>query len=270
MNVSLATIEDIKNSDIEALIEKHNETREHAIKQNNEDLANNCWRNINIIKLNTLFIETFEKIKNKKHLDAWCDLEQCEILCHNLIENSDDELLDKSRVHFISSKVKLWQSLFPYKVFISPGFVVGYYTCGICNHKIRPRSRCEHVKGKIYWGKLCTHQGHELEIREISLVTKPVQKYSVATAGVDFDYSLVNYLIDKLDHAFEEWDVNWTTKNYLIDRFSSVQSSDDCPCKSGNKFNECCKNNESIDIPHVDFFFQKKLPKSKEGTVFPY
>jgi len=183
---------------------------------------------------------------------------------------SNIQFLRKSRTTFIKDKVFKWQSLFPYCVFASPGFTVGYYSCSICGHKIRPRSRCEHKKGRVYNGELCVHMAHDLEFGEISMVKNPVQKYSVVHNDETLDFSLIEYISELLDNAFEEWNINWAKKSFPIERFSNVPPDSKCPCKSGIDFDSCCINKAEITIPHVDFILSKEIPKDKEEIEFPY
>lgn len=270
MKINLVTLDDARKPLVNELLEKLLEAKKEAVVKGNEELANNCWREAEALKLNVLYIEAFAKLKGNKYRDAWNDLERCEIDSSCIEENSSEEYFASSRARFIKDKVEKMQSLYPYCVFASPGFTVGYYTCSICAHKIRPRSRCGHIKGKIYNGELCVHEAHDLEFREISLVTNPVQKYSVVHNDETLDFSLIDYLCDLLDNAFEEWDINWTKRSFPIDRFSNVEPSANCPCKSNKPFKECCINKDEVIIPHVDFVFSKNIPENKAEIRFPY
>ena len=270
MKVSLVTLEDTQKPAISELFDKLSEKKEIAVSQGDEELANNCWREEEALKLNILYIEAFAKLKDHEYREAWQDLERCEINANFISENSRDSFLRKSRVSFIKEKVAGWQSIYPYCVFASPGFTVGYYTCSICDRKIRPRSRCSHKKGRIYNGELCLHVAHDLEFLELSIVTKPVQKYSVLHDDDTLDFSIIDHLLELLDHAFEDWRLNWTRKAFPIDRFSKVQPDAECPCKSGKTFEQCCLGKTEVEIPHVDFVLSKELPESKEEVRFPY
>lgn len=270
MKIKLTNIEDARNPAVTQILDELEKKRKEAVSSGDEELANNCWRESEALKLNIRYIEAFDKIKSQKYRDAWNDLERCEIDADSIERNSDSNFFINSRCCFIKDKVEKWQSLYPYCVFASPGFKVGYYTCSICNHKVRPRSRCSHVKGKIYGGELCVHVAHDLEFLEVSIVTKPVQKYSVLHNDETLDFSLIDYLASFLDNAFEDWVAHWTRMSFAIERFSQVDPSSDCPCKSGKKFEECCINEKEISIPHVDFQFFKDIPDEKANVRFPY
>lgn len=270
MKIELTNIEDTRKPVVKKILGELERKRKKAASSGDEELANNCWRESEALKVNIRYIEAFDKIKAQKYRDAWNDLERCEIDTDSIERNSDSDFFIKSRCHFTKNQVAKWQSLYPYCVFSSPGFKVGYYTCSICNHKIRPRSRCSHAKGKIYNGELCVHVAHDMEMLEISIVTKPVQKYSVVHNDETLDFSLINYLSDFLDNAFEDWDAHWTRKSFPIEKFIQVDPSAECPCKSGKKFEECCINEKEISMPHVDFAFYKDIPDEKAKVRFPY
>ena len=241
-----------------------------AAEEGDESQANQLWRDIQALKVVSAYVTAINNIKQQKYRDAWCELEQCEITCKFLSENSNKEFYNSSSADFVERYVSKWQSLYPYCMFISPAMVVGYYTCSICNHKIRPRSRCEHIKGRIYNGELCTHQAHDLEIREVSIVTNPVQKYSVIHNDETLDFSLLKYLCSHINNPFDEWEAHWTTKKFPKDRFHSVEEDHKCPCQSGNKFGQCCLGKPEIEIPHVDFELKNGLNKNAEVERFPY
>ncbi|MFA0164615.1 hypothetical protein AB4457_25430 [Vibrio splendidus] len=268
--MKLTISEHFEEHNIDALLDKYNQLKAEAADKKEEETANQLWRVIESLKLNKRYVRAFEKLEKKEYRDAWCDLEQCEIACSNLIENATEEFLKGSRVYFIRDAVKNWQSLFPYCLFISPGFVVGYYTCSICGHKIRPRSRCKHQKGRIYCGELCVHIAHDMEFKEVSIVKNPVQKYSVLHDDETLDFGVLQYLMDCIEHAFEPWDVEWTTQVYPIDMFSNIALDRECPCKSELKFRECCSNKREVEIPHVNFIFESPKDPEMLKNRFPY
>ncbi|QUM89532.1 hypothetical protein HWV03_12340 [Moritella sp. 36] len=270
MKIELTTLEDAESLSITSIIDALKIEKQKAIECNDEAKANNCWRELESLELNLLYIRAFHNIKSHEYRAAWELLEQCEIKYEVLIRNSSEEYLNNTRLTFIKNKIPKWQSLYPYCLFCSPGFKVGYYSCSICDHKVRPRSRCEHKKGKLYNGELCSHVAHDLEMFEISIVSKPVQKYSVIHDDSTLDFTLLERLSIYLDNAFEEWDLNWTTMKFPVERFKNIKKEDKCPCESGNEFQACCIGKEEIEIAHLDFIFSKALPNDAEAIMFPY
>lgn len=242
------------------VLEQLYDTKKEAIFKEKEKLANDCWRLISAIKLNSKYVEVFYKIKEEDYLDAWKELEQCEIASNSLVKNCDKKFLKIYRIGFIQKHVQYWQSLFPYKVFFSPGYLIEYHSCSICGHKIRPRSRCEHDAGKLYMGEICSHKINGMKLLEVSMVTNPVQKYSVVTTDeIKYNYSLVNSVSLKLNNAFHAWKPEWSTKKYPRKYFSSIDGADQCPCDSGLKFEECCSDKSEIIVPHLNIYLSEEV-----------
>lgn len=270
MKIELITVEDTKRPQVNQVLEALKSEKRAATSNGEDEKANNYWRELEALKLNILFIQAFHNLKSKNYRQAWNEMEQCEIKYGFISNNSTPKYLDTSRLNFIKNKIVKFQSLYPYCVFCSLGFKVGYYSCSICGHKVRPRSRCEHKKGKVYNGELCIHVVHDMEMIELSIVTKPVQKYSVMHDDSTLDFTLIERLVSYLDHAFEDWDLNWTKMKFPIERFSSVSKDDKCPCKSEEKFGACCMGKKDVEIPHVDFIFSKPILNDAETITFPY
>lgn len=270
MEINLNTVSEVKSQETLNTINDIKNKKKHAADNGESEKANYYWRVLESIHLNIDYINAFDYIKNKRFRDGWNLLEQCEIRFNSLAKNSQEAFLASTRSIFIYDKITKLQSIFPYTLFISPGFKVGYYTCSICNKKIKPRDRCGHKKGKLYNGELCTHQMHDPEFFEISLVTNPVQKYSVAHDDSKLDFTALNYLFNIIENPFENWDLERTTKKFPIEKFSSLENNDLCQCKSGNIFKSCCIKKNEIEIPHLQFIFSRSIPESKLKTIFPY
>lgn len=255
---------------IKAYLSELAEQKNNAVLDGDEEAANSCWRAMEAIELNVAYINAFQNLKDKKFRESWCELEQCEIRASFISNNSSEDFLLHSRVSFIIEVVKKLQSLYPYCVFASPEFTVGYQTCSICGHKVRPRNRCAHVKGKLYCGQLCVYQQHDISLKSISLVSNPVQKYSVVHDDETLNFSALNYLMSIVDNPFELWDTEWTTKAYPAAQFSSCAPDQKCPCDSGSSFSDCCLGKAEIEVPHVNFVFNRPVPEEIPDNIFPY
>lgn len=73
--------------------------------------------------------------------------------------------------------------LFPPQVFTSLGLVAKRSLCSLCHSDY---NQCEHVAGKVYWGRRCVRIISESEIREVSFVTDPADKRCrVTTFSID-------------------------------------------------------------------------------------
>lgn len=114
-----------------------------------------------------------------------------------------------------------------------------------------PVTPCGHTPGKVYAGECCYRTIKNAQILEVSLVTNPVQKYSVAfIEGSDHDYALVRYVLDHLNGPFHPWEGEWTYKRHGHEHFSHCIPSDDCPCGSGLRYEECCLPADGVRIRH--------------------
>lgn len=239
-------------------------------KKNKENTTNFLWRLVTLYNIKINFIKNFEHLKNGNFYESWCILETIEISVQNLINNSSKEFIDKYQVNFYKHYTQQWQSLFPYNIFFSMGFIASKFTCSICGHELRPRSLCNHRKGKIYDGELCFHICNQMDdILEVSIVDNPMQKCCIPM--IDYDYSLVQYAVDRLYSPFDGWSYYKTKIKVERSKFHSVPPEDLCPCRENNKrFEECCFFKSQIEIPHIDFYFEKPFDESLPKFAFPY
>lgn len=187
------------------------------------------------------------------------------------IKPSDPYALD-----IISKHVQQFQSLFPYKVFFSPEFVIHEKKCSICNQIIALRNPCGHKTGEIYDGEMRTVIITKADFVGSALVKSPVQKYSVpfitepitGESQDHYNYAAVIYVIERLDTPFVKWDCTWTTKTHPHSKFRDVGRNDPCPCGSGNKYKKCCLNKDGVTMRHCDVKFDAPLPAAKLGVEF--
>lgn len=240
-----------------------------AMSSNDEKLANECWLVKEQLKFKKNYIQTFNQIKSERYYDAWCAFEQLEISYNFIEKNSSPDELTAHGINKIIEVVKQWQSLFPYKLFASPGFTVNYYTCSICDKKIRLRSRCAHEKGKLYNGKICLHVAHGMSFLEVSIVKNPVQKYSVLNPD-GHDYGMLKYIVDRLKTPFSNWDITQTIKRVPRKKIKHLKEDDYCPCESENYFKDCCWDKEYLTVPHTLIGFDEEPPSHLQHDLFTY
>ncbi|MDG3424686.1 hypothetical protein P5E72_24720, partial [Vibrio parahaemolyticus] len=136
-------------------------------------------------------------------------------------------------------------------------------------HIIKPRSRCKHKKKYLYEGKICYHIVSDAEFIGLSLVEKPIQKYSVIHDDSNLNFAQIDYLMQILDSPFEPWFSVKTKKAYPRSMFKNVDLNAKCPCTSGKAFVDCCEGNEQISIPHI-VFSVKNPPKKAPLDYFPH
>jgi len=243
--------------------------KKSAINSNIESISNAGWIYETALLMHKNYIKTFNTLKNHKYYDAWCMLENIEIGISVLKKNNSLIDLEESGICWIERIIEQWQTLYPYKLFLSPGMIIGYKICSICGAVVKLRNGCGHKKQMLYNGEICYHTAHDITLLETSVVKRPVQKYSVLNHE-NSDYTNVQHVVDRIIKPYDNWNLDLTKKLFPRERFSSVLESDQCPCNSGKDFKLCCINKESILIPHMEIGFDRKINKDLINNIFPY
>jgi hypothetical protein len=163
-----------------AVLDYLSNAKTKAVATGDEPLAKRIWCLEEAIKLQDKYISAFKLLKSNKYYDAWCLLEKVEHGANRLAGRLSHADMLNFQISFIGMQTIRLQSVFPYKVFISPEYVRQRPRCGLCNAKITPKSRCQHEPGEIYGGELCVRNWDIVEVRAIALVTNPVQKLECA------------------------------------------------------------------------------------------
>jgi predicted RNA-binding Zn-ribbon protein involved in translation (DUF1610 family) len=149
------------------------------------------------------------------------------------------------------------------------------FRCSICGSKIGIRNRCSHKIGEIYNGEMCGRIVNKIEIKGISIVRNPFDKYTILEAqGVSYNYALLETLMKYLDNPFEKWgyDIEYMDWDYKKDlRYKNVNRNDMCPCGSGKKFKKCCLINHEKTKHYKIYgdnenFFKNPLPYNEFCT----
>lgn len=271
-------LRDLKNRSISPKEQNIFNTELKKLKQNfvnkkDQKQAKKFWCYEQIFNIQNMYLSAFELMKNNKFYDAWQKFEQIEIklsFLHPHFKEKDNEFYLK----FILEYVRKFQSLYPYKIFMSTEEVIKEKECSICGKKINLRNHCGHIAGEIYDGEMCFRKITSVDFLGISFVDSPERKYSVAfpaTAdGVDpFNYRLLEYLINLLEFPFEKWDYKWTKKRHPHSFFSNISPNDNCPCESGKKYKDCCMSKKGVLRPHCQLYFYKNK-KDKMGLEYCY
>lgn len=196
------------------------------------------------------YVSAFDHLKRGRYYKGWCALEQVELDLERVVQNDGPETvltLAADRAQTIT----LWQSLFPYRVFASPGFLNQDWACSICGKRSTPIEPCGHMPGKVYDGELCSVRITKAKILEVSLVLHPVQKYSVLTPeDREHDFSLVAYVVDRLTGPFHAWTGEWTHRRHPHARFVDHALDGRCPCASSLRYQECCWGESGVRMKH--------------------
>ena len=149
-----------------------------AVRSKDQELAKLLWCYEQILIIQDQYIEAFNMLKNHDFYKAWCRLERVEIGVQSLNRHFLGRA-DRFHIPLIQKLTDQWQSLYPYRLFVSPAFLKKKVVCSICKKNVLLRHPCGHEVGEIYDGEMCYRIVTEAEVIEISLVPDPVQKYSV-------------------------------------------------------------------------------------------
>ena len=226
--------------------------------------ANLAWFMSSICDHTAAYVDAFEDIAAKRFYESWCKLEGVEIGCEGLSRNLVDSRF-RSFINALQEDVKDWQSLFPYKIFFSPEFIISREDCSLCGKPTGPASQCVHTTGKLYCGRVCYRIVKIMSLRAVSLVLDPVQKYYVARItnddGTDqFSYEAVQWVRERVANPFDRWEVNHTTRIRPHSEFPDLGLDDDCPCSTGRSYRSCCQRLGGVRTPHMEFWFERQPP----------
>lgn len=244
--------------------------KRNAVNRGFEMRAKDLWILERIALVNCKYQEAFKLLINRKYFDAWCSIEQVEIMLKSLKRHFD--ISDDYKLSFIERTIKNLQVLFPYRLFSSSEFLKKKKKCNICNKIVSVRNPCVHKVGEIYSGEECIRIVTELEPLGIAYVENPVNKYGVLfltkedsdgnSITVDnYNYELIeNFLkMDLLPYSY--WDLELIKTYFPHPEYKEVDS---CPCLSGLKYIDCCKEKQGIEGFHYEF----KMKENHARKIF--
>jgi len=246
-----------------------------AVSSSDQDTAKQVWCYEQILSIQETYLKAFRSLKSGKFYEAWCLFERVEIELQHLERHFSisDNIF---KLKLIDKHSRQFQSLYPYKIFLSPGYLILETSCSICGRKRSIRNPCEHILGEIYNGEMCAREVKKAKLLEMSFVENPAQKYSVAFTTdpktgkqVDhYDYSLVQYVTNGLREPFDEWDCKWTKIRHPHSRYKHVGRNDKCPCESNKKYKKCCLNESGVLRPHMEITFSIPPPEELPPVVY--
>lgn len=250
-----------------------------AVGKGDQEFAKDLWCCETVLKVQNEYLKAFGQMKNGTYYEGWCTLERVEIALNSLKRHFDiAPENDIYKISFIETHTERFQSLFPYKIFLSPGALYLERRCTICGAVVSLRNHCGHVPGEIYNGELCTREVTQADLLELSLVTNPVQKYSVAFMqdqndeinGDGYDYSLVRYVMRGLREPFHGWNALRTKRRHPHAKYRNVGRNDPCPCESGKKYKLCCLREKGVLRPHLEVTFDLPPPQDLPQIEYNY
>ena len=226
--------------------------KKKAVYESDQLIAKVAWCFETIGEIQDKYVESLVHFSNDEFYKGWCLLERCEILI-GFLDKHFHEKNNEFGIEHIRIYTKKFQSIFPYKTFISPSFILKH-RCSVCQKLITPRNQCGHEIGEIYNGKMCHKIAETIEILEISIVENPVQKYSVVflEGGDQYNYGTIKYIVKKISSPWDTWDYEKSKK--LVPKYQNVGRNELCPCGSGKKYKKCCLRKKQ-EIDHFEFTY---------------
>lgn len=217
--------------------------------------ANEWWYLRQVAGCRRSYLLTLDAMRRGEYFEAWCSFESIELALRDLLNNPVYDA-ERFAVRELARTVARWQSIFPYRLFASPEIVIKAEDCSICGAPVDPWSDCGHEVGKLYDGDVCHRIVRDFELLSISVVEKPVQKFSVLhPENPAFDYSPLNFVLARLPHPFFEWRVERGTATHPTSVVGPLADDELCPCGSKGPYAACCKGKPSIVLQHLEFWF---------------
>jgi len=246
-----------------------------AVAANDQAFAKHLWCVGHTIEALKSYLKAYRQLQAREFFEGWCTLEQVELALGRLRPHFRDHWAE-FRLAFIEKITIAIQSLYPYRLFLSPELLEESKICSICKKPVTVRITCGHKIGEVYDGEYCGRIITKFRVLGSALVRDPVQKYSVpfnidreTRQTVDhYNYSTVEYLLCRWPEPWLNWDIEWTKALHPKSRFRPLSRNDKCPCESNKKYKKCCFSREGILRPHVIFKFHYKLSPELETTEF--
>lgn len=238
-----------------------------AVRDSDQELAKMGWCLRQVGGIQDRYLFAWGLLRQGQYYIGWRELARCESGVRALWPHFTDEQQTMG-VRFIQTQIARFQTLFPYRIFTSPDFLVLERRCSICDRPIRPRSRCEHKRGEIYDGRYCTGIVTRARLIGTSLVENPDFKANVVFLIDDetgkpfdhFDYPLLDYLMQHLASPWSLWDVRRTERLQPFSRCGDLDDDAPCPCESKVALRDCCRPRGGIRSPHVEFLLSDPVP----------
>ena len=118
-------------SDSEDVARTLAESKAKAVAERDEQESKRLWCLQETLRAQNLYLQAFKRLKDGEFYLAWCDFEQIEIALASLERHLTTSWADY-RLDSIKAYTEKWQSLYPYKMFISPE-MVQRAECSICH-----------------------------------------------------------------------------------------------------------------------------------------
>jgi len=212
-----------------------------AVELNDEQLANATYVTKKYSNLLLKISSYLKTIKDKEYQSSWVILQDCLDLTFWIGKYTkiDNRLEIPSLIKLFSC----YESLYPYKIFVSSELIVTKSRCSICGASWNSLD-CTHIKGNLVWGKVVTEEILDAEFSAIAIVPHPIDKRCI----IEIDEKDQEYSFNKIDlftgqnlYPFTMFTISSKKSFKRREDIKIVGVNSPCSCGSGLKFKKCCK-----------------------------
>jgi hypothetical protein len=193
----------------------------------------------------------WQQISTQHYSESWLTLQDANDSLRLILKWSNLNL------NPLVNQLSALESLYPYKIFSSCGFVVDHFECSICGNDIDSFD-CKHRKNELYRGQRAYGIARKIiDMDHIALVENPDDKRCVVSMPNDAPgFSGVKYLGNALNQRHLKVSnfggVAWGKKQVANAEFAKIGRNDPCHCESGKKFKHCCIEKKFREIEHAE------------------
>jgi hypothetical protein len=148
------------------------EVKKAFIDLNKEKEANLVYCLDGMIRVIQYELEMLVNIKEDQMAEAWGNLVNAQVLLASVIRNIQIQA-DHLKNHVIKL-TNYERMLFPKMNFSSMGGIITESECSICH---QDPNECDHLKGKLYMGEVCSTLIKGFDLHEVSVVDNPENKH---------------------------------------------------------------------------------------------
>ena len=220
--------------------------KQQAIGSNNEQLANAQLIYKHYFQLFCDLSAYFRLLEEHEYKSSWDILQDCfdeiKFVGKFLAIDACKEL------HDLYELLESYESLYPYKVFVSSEYIISKSHCSICGKSMQSLA-CPHIKGNLYYGDIAVEIIDEIqEFQAACLVSHPEDKRCIIELADDNRSEAEKF--EKLDQfltlslpPLQKFSIETVMETRERNDIVKVGRNQPCSCGSGIKFKKCCGKN---------------------------
>ena len=155
---------EIQKEEIETIqnyLKELSELKSEFVKKDLENEANLVYCIENSLLAIAYELQMLVHLKEDKMSEAWNNLVRAQVIYGTVISNSPFQ--SEENDNYLNRLEQYEKLLFPNLYFQSVGGIIKESHCSICNQK---SGKCDHIKGKLYKGELCTRVITDIQLEE--------------------------------------------------------------------------------------------------------